>query len=270
MRLSIVTINLNNASGLEATLSSIAEQTFQDYELIVVDGLSQDNSSTVIESYSSIISKVISEKDKGIFDAHNKGIDHCSGDYILFLNSGDILADQHTLSRIFQRSLKGDIVYGDMLIDSGKERVAGRQPSVITLNFLYNATIWHPASLFKRDLFTRLGKYDIQFKIVADYEFILRAFFSRAHFQYVPEIFAVFFTDGISSDPAMMPLHYKERHLAQKMHYSKKQILWIRRMNLLKKGRRSFSKMLLFRFFQLRLHTGYYLNFFRRGAYNRI
>ena len=102
MKISIITINLNNVSGLENTLSSVRAQTFRDFEQIVVDGGSSDGSVDVIRANSDWIAQWISEPDSGIYNAMNKGVRMASGDYLLFLNSGDCLASPKVLENVFQ------------------------------------------------------------------------------------------------------------------------------------------------------------------------
>lgn len=99
-QISIITINYNNASGLEKTIRSVVEQTYNEYEYIIIDGASSDKSKEVVQGYQQYIDFWCSEKDSGIYNAMNKGIQRASGEYLLFLNSGDILSDSAVLSDI--------------------------------------------------------------------------------------------------------------------------------------------------------------------------
>ncbi|MEG1573526.1 MAG: glycosyltransferase family 2 protein, partial [Bacteroidales bacterium] len=112
-KLSIITINLNDAAGIEKTLKSIWEkQSFRDFEHIVIDGGSKDGSVEVIKKYEKNLAYWISEPDKGIYNAMNKGIAKATGEYLLFINGGDWLADD-VLAEVFAIPFEEDIVYGD-------------------------------------------------------------------------------------------------------------------------------------------------------------
>ena len=120
MKLSIVTINRNNAFGLERTLQSIVNQTYKEFEYIIVDGASTDDSVTVIKKYVSEIAhlKWVSEPDKGIYNAMNKGIRMATGDYIQILNSADCLAAPEVTERMLTKLEKAgnpSIFYGNMV-----------------------------------------------------------------------------------------------------------------------------------------------------------
>ena len=111
-QISIITINYNNASGLEKTIRSVVEQTYNEYEYIIIDGASSDKSKEVIQEYQRYIDFWCSEKDSGIYNAMNKGIQKASGEYLLFLNSGDVLNNSAVLADIHGFLSGEDIVYG--------------------------------------------------------------------------------------------------------------------------------------------------------------
>ena len=111
--ISIITINYNNASGLEKTIRSVVEQTYNEYEYIIIDGASLDKSKEVIQEYQRYIDFWCSEKDSGIYNAMNKGIQKASGEYLLFLNSGDVLHNSAVLAAIHGFLSVQDILYGD-------------------------------------------------------------------------------------------------------------------------------------------------------------
>lgn len=201
MKLSIITVNLNDKKGLDATITSVINQTFQQFEYIVVDGLSNDGSLSLLESCLRI-NNWISEKDKGVYDAMNKGINMASGEYLLFLNSGDFLNTEHTLKNIVPHLLNTDIIYGDLIFDDQKHPHVYRYPDKLTVEFLFEASLGHPATFIRRDLFKQFGNYDTNYKIISDWVFFLRCILKEcATTKHIDQIISVFDTNGMSSDP---------------------------------------------------------------------
>ncbi|MBA3705763.1 MAG: glycosyltransferase [Bacteroidetes bacterium] len=225
-KLSIITINYNDAKGLELTIRSVVDQIFSDYEFIVIDGASTDASVEVIKKYQDKISYWVSEKDKGIYNAQNKGILIAKGDYCLFLNSGDYLKDNKVLSTVFSKNPSEDIVYGDMIIDYGSgELIYGTHPKKITFDFLIHTTLWHPVSFIKRKLFDLYGLYNEKWKIISDYDFFLKTIIVEGvSTRYIAIPVSVFNTDGIGSSPDHEALHQQERKLVQEKYFDKKLI----------------------------------------------
>jgi len=115
-KLSIITVNLNNAEGLRKTIESVVTQTFTDFEYIIIDGGSTDGSVEIIKLYADKITYWVSEPDKGIYNGMNKGIMVAKGEYCQFLNSGDWLVNENVLKEVFADV---DIVYGDLKIPNG-------------------------------------------------------------------------------------------------------------------------------------------------------
>ena len=183
IKLSIITINLNNSKGLVDTLSSVSNLIYSNFEHIVIDGGSTDDSVKQIEKY--VINakyrvKWLSEKDKGIYNAMNKGIVIAEGEYCQFLNAGDVYASNIDLNSIIESTvhLNVEIIYGNMLKvmprkiyrDKG---LAGRKPSMLEF---YTGTINHSSSFIKRDLFHKFGYYDESYSIVSDWKWFLEVF----------------------------------------------------------------------------------------------
>jgi glycosyltransferase involved in cell wall biosynthesis len=218
---SVITINYNNRKGLEKTIASVITQTFNDYEYIVIDGGSDDGSADVIKTNADKITYWVSEKDKGIFNAQNKGIAKAKGEYLLFLNSGDYLCDTEVLNKVFSFNYSDDIIYGDMMIDNGKGKpVYGYSPNLITFEEMIRSTLWHPASFIKKSLFDKYGLYDETLKIVSDYEFFLKVLFiHNVSFRHIPLPVSVFATDGIGSSKENDALHKQERLQVQLKHF---------------------------------------------------
>lgn len=176
MILSIITINLNNKTGLQRTFESIITQHFSNLETIIIDGGSNDGSIDIIEKYSSHINKWISEKDNGIYDAMNKGIKMASGEYILFLNSGDYLYNEHALSNTFSENPTEDLLFCNVeLKTSNGVQILHTEKD--NFEFLISGYVVHQGVMFKKSLFEKIGFYNTKLTLAADYEFIIKAIF---------------------------------------------------------------------------------------------
>lgn len=173
MKLSIITINYNNANGLEKTIQSIISQTFTDYEYIIIDGGSTDGSVDIIKKYEQHITFWVSEHDKGIYNAMNKGISHAQGEYCNFMNSGDVLYNQEVLNNVFSQNYTEDIITGKT-IGKDENDIRFSTEGKITFLTLYRSTISHQASFIKTDLL-RKHSYDEDLRIVADWDFWIKA-----------------------------------------------------------------------------------------------
>jgi len=175
-KLSIITVNLNNAGGLEKTIESIVKQSFNDLEYIIIDGGSIDESVEVINKNENCITFWLSEPDKGIYNAMNKGIEQAKGEYCLFLNSGDYLANDNVLDDVFKKDCSDDILYGNIkIVKSGEIIGIATTSNNITLRTLYyEGNLHHQAAFIKRDLFLKYGNYMERYIISSDYEFWIR------------------------------------------------------------------------------------------------
>ncbi len=207
MILTIITINLNNAIGLSKTMHSVFNQSFLDIEYIVIDGKSNDDSLSVIHEFERIQTvlnyKWISEPDNGIYHAMNKGIALAKGEYLQFLNSGDVLADDDVINNALNYlNNSNQIVYGNMLkpiknklkVDRG---FADRQPTMLDF---YRGTLNHSPAYIKKSLFDVYGNYDESLKIVSDWKWYLNIIvFKNINIQYIDLNVTVFDMNGISN-----------------------------------------------------------------------
>lgn len=184
MILSIITINRNNAAGLEKTMLSVLSQTRTDYEYVVVDGASTDGSVAVIERMAPAFGdrlKWVSEPDNGIYNAMNKGIEMASGDYIQILNSGDSLVSPEVVDQMYgamEKEGHPSILYGNMLKDfpdGHVHRDKGFAGEDITLLGMYIGTLNHSSAYIRRSLFDKYGLYDESLKIDSDWKWYLQA-----------------------------------------------------------------------------------------------
>lgn len=202
MKLSIITVNLNNAVGLQKTFNSVFNQTFKNFEYIVIDGGSIDGSVAIIKQYIDKISYWVSEPDKGIYNAMNKGILNAKGEYLLFLNSGDLLFSEQTLALVFSIADKvdNDIIYGNIMLQGANNSLTPyNYPSIVEIDYLLKYALPHQACYIKRTLFQKNGLYSENFKIVSDWEWILKCFlFHRISYKHLQESLAIYDVEGVS------------------------------------------------------------------------
>lgn len=200
MRLSVITICYNNCKGLERTARSIACQTNQGFEWIVIDGGSIDGTVELIKSLERQPDAWCSEPDKGIYNAMNKGIVRSHGEYLLFLNSGDTLADTNIVRDFLSMSSSEDIISGDILVDGSVEK-ARYTADECDIDYEYMAlyTILHPSTFIRHSLFEHYGLYDERYRIVSDWKFFLEVLIQHTcTYRRWKRFVADFNTDGVS------------------------------------------------------------------------
>lgn len=180
MKLSIITINRNNAQGLKKTMQSVVEQTSNDIEYIVVDGASTDESVDIIKSFADQrLIRWVSERDNGIYNAMNKGIGMAQGEYVMILNSGDYLATPQVIEQMNEKLVdKGqpDILYGNMIKiwPDGKTRRDYQLSVNYSLFDFYQSTLNPDGTYIRRSLFQQFGPFDETMKICSDWAWMLK------------------------------------------------------------------------------------------------
>ncbi len=211
-KISIITINYNNAEGLKKTINSVQSQTCLDYEFIIVDGGSSDDSPNIIAMNAASITKWVSETDSGIYNAMNKGIAMATGLYCLFLNSGDYLFQTNALALAYSFLTGGDIVGANPVYIYGARSVEVVHPAKVTKDFMLKTSLPHQATFIKRSLFNNIGLYNEKNKIVSDWEFFLEALFiHNCSFTKIPFPLAVFNRDGMSYQPENRNIYNEEQ-----------------------------------------------------------
>lgn len=183
MKISIITVVFNNEQTIECAIKSVLAQSYKNLEYIIVDGGSTDNTLKIINAYKSSIGKIISERDTGIYDAMNKGVFAASGDVIGILNSDDLYADNEVISDImkqFNDDPELDILYGNLFYVKRNftDKVVRKWRSKPYYpSFFENANVPpHPALFIKKRVYKDAGKFDLEYKLASDYEFMLRIF----------------------------------------------------------------------------------------------
>ncbi|MCA0153717.1 glycosyltransferase family 2 protein [Winogradskyella vincentii] len=211
--LSIITINYNDAVGLKITMDSVNAQNLKEFEHIIIDGNSTDESLEVIKSFNYGKLNYISEPDSGIYNAMNKGIKMASGKYLLFLNSGDYLKNKDVVSMV-RPYLKKDysVLSGNIIFDEDAGPRLREHPEKITFSYLVGNAISHPSSFIKRSLFKTYGLYDESYKIVSDWAFFVKVLgLNNESFLKLPVTVSVFDTKGVSSNENNYKEVYAER-----------------------------------------------------------
>lgn len=220
--LTIITINYNNKAGLVKTFDSIKNQTWKNFEYIVVDGGSTDGGKEIIEQNSDV-SQWLSEKDSGVYNAMNKGIRMATGKYIIFMNSGDFFYDNNVLEKVAaQFDSETDILYGDSVYfnDEGYHRIES-PPKKITFSFMYSGGINHQAAFIKRQLFTDYFLYNEEYKICADWEFFIVAIcLYNVSYKHLDETICYYDFSGISAKPENLAVYFKEREITLQKYFS--------------------------------------------------
>ena len=208
LKLSIITINYNNLGGLKRTVESVVNQTWKEFEYIVIDGGSTDGSAAYIESKSEHLNYGVSEPDQGVYYAMNKGIEKALGTYLLFLNSGDVL-----LATKKSLLLDMDIIYGDLWIVGEQDKgFRNRYPDFIDFPFLKQTSLGHPSTFMKKELFYTYGLYRTDLKIVSDWAFFVKVFCRHkvSHCK-IDHIIATFYEGGLSTSTVFHQQHIEER-----------------------------------------------------------
>lgn len=200
-KVSIITVNYNNLGGLKKTLDSVHSQSYHDYEWIVIDGGSTDGSKELLIQNQEKISYWVSEPDKGIYHAMNKGIAHAQGEYCQFLNSGDYFIDSYVLERVFSDYHLSDVNYGDQWCINSKNEIIERRtyPELMSLTFLFHSPLGHQASFIRTEL-VKKHLYKEKYTISADRAFFLELYCAGCHFYHIPLPIVFFDTDGIGSN----------------------------------------------------------------------
>ena len=202
MPLTIITVCYNIKDEIEKTCQSIVNQTWQNFEWIVVDGGSTDGTVEELNKYRSRINVFISEPDKGIYNAMNKGIKLASGEWLSFMNGGDIYAANDVLEKVFKdKEHDADVLYGNVneIYPDGRVKRTNYKTQ-IDLSFFTNDVINHQGSFIKRNLFDKYGLYDEKYKIASDREKWIVFAKDGCTFKYVDVIIADFMRNGISSN----------------------------------------------------------------------
>lgn len=222
MQLSIITINLNDSEGLKKTIESVINQTFKNFEFIIIDGGSEDNSINVIQAFRQNVNYWISEIDNGIFHAMNKGILKATGEFLLFLNSGDILVDNKILEKVIPNiETDNDIVYCNCYINMGNKLSNHILPEEISIPFLITSSLAHQATFINKKVFYEIGLYSENNQFCSDWEFFLKAYLAKKYkFKHVLLFTTIFNTYGKTWNAENDKMLCEERNRINKNYFN--------------------------------------------------
>lgn len=199
MKLSIITI-CKNEPNLRRTLDSINNQTFQDFEWIVIDGKSDSKIIKIFDEYRDRINFFTSEVDRGIYNAYNKAIKKAHGEYVCFMNAGDVFYNDMVLENVFGQKQTADILYGNTNIIKGKKSYIEEAPDTIDKYFFMYGTINHQSCFIKTSLFKKYGFYNESYKIASDFEKFIVFAKHNVCFKKLNLVIATYYKNGISSN----------------------------------------------------------------------
>lgn len=230
---SVITVCYNAASTLERTLSSVARQTYDPLEHIIVDGASTDATLDLVRRHGTRISHLISEPDEGIYDAMNKGFSASGGDLFLFLNADDFFVDDGSVAAAIRQisandKKPADVYHGSVL---RYDRETGRGSIVekrrVNRYSLFRGAIPHPATFYRRAAFEKNGQFDSSFRIAGDYEWAVRGVTRNAlTYCRIDSLVAVFCKGGVSSSMETASIGRQERERVISMHYGRAERAW--------------------------------------------
>lgn len=243
IKLSIITVVYNNVNCITDTIVNVlkVKEYYKDVEYIIVDGGSNDGTVDIIKKYQDKISLWISEPDKGIYDAMNKGIDLARGEWLIFMNSGDSFYgnEEGFLNKIFfnSQSIKDyDIIYGNTLTKN-EQKIITIPLKKINPNFFFSNTICHQSVFFNKKVFRDVGYYSLDYKIISDRDLLFKVIKSKGNFFHLDNIISVWDEEGFSKDNISLLKNEENLFIRKNFNFFKKNYLLIklRSRNLLEK-----------------------------------
>lgn len=198
---SVVTVSFNAAATIAGTLDSVRAQTWRPMESVVVDGGSRDGTQDIVARYADITGTVVSEPDGGIYDAMNKGIDLARGEILLFLNADDSFVDEGVVAAavsVFMADPDVDLVFGDAIYRTAEGAFLRRFKRVNGRNLLYG-DLCHQVVFARKSVFERFGRFNLEYRINADYDWMLRVFRGGARVRYLPHAIVYYDAGGLSA-----------------------------------------------------------------------
>lgn len=235
MKVSIITACYNSEKTIEETIRSVAKQTYNNIEYIIIDGASTDKTVEIIDKYKDRVNIFISEPDTGVYNAMNKGIESAIGDLLFFLNADDVFINELVVKRFVEelRKTSAGLLLGNILM---LNRYTGEMyyedHKIVDKIRLMTSSIFHPATFFRKETFEKYGLYNENNKIVSDYEWFVNYFQNGGDYKYIDSPVSIFSLGGLSSNEKHTELHLKEYNSVKNKYFSKQEI---KNTDLLKK-----------------------------------
>ncbi|MCX6303960.1 MAG: glycosyltransferase [Bacteroidetes bacterium] len=211
-KITIITPTFNTAETIETVLLSVAKQTYKNIEHIIVDGASKDKTLPTIRRFQKQHKhiRLLTEKDKGIYDAMNKGMGLCTGDWIIFMGADDSFYNEHVLTELYEQGLfqEEQVIYGNVIIkgDAPWAKDGTIYDGPFTLEKLFKGNICHQSIFYPRSVITQVGYYDTKYKVTSDWDYNVKCW-AKYKFTYVDKVIACFTTGGKSSEGGDYALH---------------------------------------------------------------
>lgn len=254
---SIVTVCRNAENNIDATIKSVLSQTYKNIEYIIIDGVSTDSTLEIINKYKDRISKIISEPDKGVYDAMNKGIKNATGKYIYFLNAGDLFRNCNALKLFNKKSThKSEVYYSDIILIQNSNKTI--KVHYFCDDFLLVNSVCQQAIIYKRSVFDKVGLFNDKLKIVGDWEWEIRACKKKVTIEKLNYIFSKFYYGGISNSSKYVNRHTLERYANIIKYYGIIGMLRLLAFNFNKRVKKS-PPFLVFISFLIKKHNHLYL-----------
>ena len=229
-KVSVITVCYNAEEFIEYAINSVLNQKYKNFEYIIIDGASTDNTVSIVNKYKSNIAFFLSEKDNGMYEAMNKGIKAATGDILYFLNSDDVFYDEYVIENVvkaFQTKIDIELIYGPIII---RDPIANesyiKTHDYITKSFFIYGAICQQGIFYRAEIFKKCGHFDNRYKIVGDYEWVLRAFYKcKIKREYYQGIIAIFRNGGMCNSDKFSNLHDKERKEVMKIYFNNFELL---------------------------------------------
>lgn len=226
--LSIITCVYNGEDTIRDTIESVIAQDFDDYEHLIIDGNSKDSTLKIIQEYKIDKLKIVSENDNGIYDAYNKGVNLSKGDYLMFLNADDFLAENAlNAASSFLKKTKDVIAFNIAMMDEKNEYYKIISRDSVPRHNVRNPIILTPSIIFRKEIFTQIGNFDSTYRICADYDFIARCLNANVDITYVDRLLTVMREGGISSNYKFELIKKREQALVYMRNSKSINLSWI-------------------------------------------
>jgi len=218
-KITIITVTRNDAGRLKKTIDSVVSQTFRDKEHIVIDGGSKDGTHELLMKYSNVIDRWVSEPDEGIYDAMNKGIQRATGEWILFLNSGDLFFDSRVLEDVYSETIPANVdsIYGDTVYTYGEKGYKEFRKAGEIRHFWKGLMTFHQSFFLRRRIMEQ-RRFDLQYKVAADFDCLYALYMNRGFFLHIPVYVSLVDTTGVSNNESIIRSVYEHWHVISKYH----------------------------------------------------